>query len=261
LQSQPDRLMLLRVLEYLVQIWRHQVKQYGQTHKSLASVKLQPVLPLVLHTGSYPWQKMGTLLDLMDDAEAFREVTPAFKPLFVSLPDVTEADLEEHGGYLGQVLALNRARKEKRGPFAQRLAQTVTKLQELTGPDRLRRLELLCYVEAFVKYSRESSEHKALYERIDAALYDDDARLEVEMVRRTMVDVHRDEGRAEGRREERIADRKRTLLEQLRLRWAPLPAETEQVLEATQDADQLAEWLRRFATATDLDAVGIVTPR
>ena len=54
LQSQPDRLMLLRLLEYVVQVFKGQVKQYGQEHKSLASVKLRPVLPVVLHTGRTP---------------------------------------------------------------------------------------------------------------------------------------------------------------------------------------------------------------
>ena len=40
--------MLLRVLDYLVQIWKQQVKRHGEKHKSLANVKLQPVLPVVL---------------------------------------------------------------------------------------------------------------------------------------------------------------------------------------------------------------------
>src|SRR5205085_2233501 len=128
---QPDRLMLLRVLDYLVQIWKHQVRQHGQKHGSLANVKLQPVLPVVLHTGSYPWEKLGGLLDLMDDAADLAAVTPQFAPLFISLPDLPEAELESRGGYFGQVLALLKARQAKQAPFAQRLVQTVTKLQEL----------------------------------------------------------------------------------------------------------------------------------
>ena len=114
LQMQPDRLMLLRVLEYLVQIWKQQVKQYGERHRSLASVQLQPVLPVVLHTGSYSWEGIGSLLDLMEDAEDFRAVTPFFEPLFVSLPDVSEAELESSGGYFGQALALLKVRKAGR---------------------------------------------------------------------------------------------------------------------------------------------------
>jgi predicted transposase YdaD len=44
-QSEPDRLMILRVLDYLVQIWKSQVRLWGQEHRSPASVKLQPILP------------------------------------------------------------------------------------------------------------------------------------------------------------------------------------------------------------------------
>jgi Putative transposase, YhgA-like len=257
LQMQPDRVMLLRVLDYLVQVWKHQVRQYGEKHRSLASVKLHPVLPLVLHTGSYRWERLGTLIDLMDDAEDFAPFTPTFKPLFVSLPDLTEADLETRGGGLGQVLALLKLRQARRMPFAQRLTETVTKLQELRGPERQRRLELLSYVEGLVYHSRGSSEHNALRERINAALRDDETRLEVEMVRRTMADVHREEGRLQGM----LVANRRTLLDLLRLRYGAVPAAVEQTIQTTHDADRLTEWLHRFATATDLDSIGIVPPK
>jgi len=261
LQMQPDRLMLLRVLDYLVQIWKHQVKQYGDKQKSLASVKLRPVLPVVLHTGSYSWEGLGSLLDLMDDAEEFRAVTPAFQPLFISLPDVTEAELESKGGYFGQALALLKARKAGRASFARQLDQTVSRVEELTGPERLRRLELLDYIEALVYNARDTSEHPLLRERVNAALRYDEDRLEVEMVRRTLADVHREEGRLKGQLEGTLAERKRTLLELLRLRFKSLTPEVELAIQATRDADQLAEWLRRVITAKDLDAIGIVPPR
>jgi Putative transposase, YhgA-like len=261
LQMQPDRLMLLRVLEYLVQVWKQQVKQHGEEHGSLASVKLRPVLPVVLHTGSYSWEGLGSLLDLMDDAECFRAVTPAFEPLFVSLPNLTEEELDNNGGYLGQVLALLRARKTSRSAFEQRLYQTVAKLEELPGAEQLRRQELLSYVEALVYHAREASEHSMLRERIDAALLHNADRLEVSMVRQTMAEIHRDEGRLEGRLEGTLAERKRFLVESLRLRFkSSVSPQVEQVIEATQDGDQLAEWLRRFHTAETLDAIGFLSP-
>ncbi|HYT92646.1 MAG TPA: Rpn family recombination-promoting nuclease/putative transposase [Gemmataceae bacterium] len=256
LQTQPDRLMLLRVLDYLVQIWKQQVKRHGERHKSLANVQLTPVLPVVLHTGSYSWEKLGRLVDLMDDAEDLAPVTPAFEPVFVSLPNVSEAELEQRGGSFGQVLALLKMRKARREQFARRLEQTVAKLGELKGTERLRRLELLSYVEGLVYHAREAQEHKTLRERIDAVLRDDEARLEVDMVRRSMADVHRDEIS----REVMLAERKRTLLRLLGLRWGSLPAETKQVIEATQDANQLEEWLGLVITADNLDAVGIAPP-
>ena len=75
------------------------------------------------------------------------------------------------------------------------------------------------------------------------------------MVGQTLADFHREQDRSEVR----ITDRKRTLLEQLRLRFS-LPAEVAQAIKATQDADILAEWLRGVATAKTLDSIGIRPP-
>jgi hypothetical protein len=257
LQSQPDRLMMLRILDYLVQIWKQQVRQHGQTHRSLASVKLTPVLPVVLHTGSYSWEGMGRLLDLMDDAEDFGEVTPAFAPLFVSLPDVAESDLDARGGYFGQVLTLLKARKEKREPFSQRLRQAVQKLRELEGDEgvRMRRVELLSYIEWLVYHWRDRKEHEPMRACVNEGLGGET--LEIKMVRQTMADVLREEGRDEGRRQGILADRKRTLRRLIQIRWG-LPAEVERAIEATEDADQLAAWIDRFAAAADLASMGIV---
>jgi hypothetical protein len=113
-------------------------------------------------------------------------------------------------------------------------------------------LELLSCIEGLVYHARAGHEHAGLRERIDAALRDDEDRLEADMVRRSLADMHWEEAT--------LAANKRTLLELLRLRWGPLPAETEQVIETTQDAEQLAAWLRGVVTAEDLEGVGIVPP-
>ena len=120
---------------------------------------------------------------------------------------------------------------------------------------------------------RQVSEHKALHERINAALRHNEDRLEVVMVRRMLADVHRDEGRDEGRKEGRdegrkegrdeghkegqLAANKRTLMELLRLRFETLPPVIEQTIETTQDATRLTKWLHGVITAKDLDSIGI----
>jgi hypothetical protein len=252
LQSQPDRLMMLRLLEYMVHIWRQQARQHHQEQSSLANVKLQPVLPVVLHTGSYSWERLGDLLHLMDDAEDFRPFTPAFTPLFVSLPDRPDAELQEAGPF-GQVLSLLKICKGSRAAFAARVAQTVARVEELRGEERLRRLELLDYIEALTVNARPPEEHPAMRQQIDAALKNDESRLEVEMIRKTLADVYREEGA--------LAEKRRTLVDLLRLRWGPLPAEMEQTIEMTQDPNQLTEWVRSVVTAEDIEAVGIRIPQ
>lgn len=46
-QSEPDRLMPLRILDYVVQIFNFQIRQWTRSHDSASTVRLQPVLPIV----------------------------------------------------------------------------------------------------------------------------------------------------------------------------------------------------------------------
>jgi hypothetical protein len=46
-QSEPDALMVLRVLEYLVMIYKGQLRDWEQRHGSRAGARLQPVLSVV----------------------------------------------------------------------------------------------------------------------------------------------------------------------------------------------------------------------
>ena len=50
----------------------------------------------------------------------------------------------------------------------------MSRVEELRDAERLRRLELLDYIEALVYHARESAEHPTLRERVDAALRHDE---------------------------------------------------------------------------------------
>ena len=47
-QSQPDRLMPLRILDYVVQVFNYQLRQWSKSQASLAKARLQPVVPLLM---------------------------------------------------------------------------------------------------------------------------------------------------------------------------------------------------------------------
>jgi hypothetical protein len=70
------------------------------------------------------------------------------------------------------------------------------------------------------------------------------------MARRTLADIHWKEGF--------VAEQKRILLMQLRLRFKSVPKEAADIIQSTTDADKLAEWLHQFAIAPDLASIGIL---
>ena len=59
-QSEPDRLMPLRSVDYVVQIFKYQVREWSKTHRSLARIRLHPVLPVVFYTGTRRWDAVPT---------------------------------------------------------------------------------------------------------------------------------------------------------------------------------------------------------
>ena len=77
-QSEPDPLMALRVLDYLVQIYKGQVRAWERGHRSPAGLRLQPVLPVVLYTGARRWEALGRLVDRVEQGALFEAVTPDY---------------------------------------------------------------------------------------------------------------------------------------------------------------------------------------
>ena len=100
-QSEPDRLMPLRSVDYVVQIFKYQVREWSKTHGSLARLRLYPVLPVVFYTGTRRWDCVGRLVDLVEMGAAFESATPAMKPLFINLPAIAAETLEAKGGFFG----------------------------------------------------------------------------------------------------------------------------------------------------------------
>jgi len=71
-------------------------------------------------------------------------------------------------------------------------------------------------------------------------------------MRRTIADMLKDEGRIEMGQQ--------TLIRLLERRFGDVPDELLSTIRATNDPEQLDEWLDRFATAETLDEVGIEVP-
>jgi hypothetical protein len=145
-QSQYDALLLLRLHDYLVQIFKGQLRAWESRHGTATGFRLQPVLPVVLYTGTRDWPALGRLADLMEGADWFPGITPEFTPLFVSLPALGPTELETRGGYFGWILELIQQRKANPEAFRQLVVRVVRHIAELPLAERERWLELLSYI-------------------------------------------------------------------------------------------------------------------
>ncbi len=253
-QSEPDAIMLLRVLEYLVQVYKAQLRAWERRHGSAAGFRLEPVLPVVLYTGTTAWESLGRLIDLMDLGELFADVTPAFRPLFVALPALSGAELESAGGELGWILELMKQRRERPEDFRTLVTRVVAHLEGLSAAEWGRWRDLLSYLLALVYHDRAASEHEGLRELIAASVRSDDRQREVQVMGKTMAEVVREEGR----KEEAVRSRQDILLRLLRGRFRKVPKEVERVIRATGDVARLDGWLDVILTVDSLSDMAIV---
>ncbi len=255
-QSEPDRLMPLRSVDYVVQIFKYQVREWSKTHRSLARIRLHPVLPVVFYTGTQRWDSVGRLVDLVEMGEAFESATPAMEPLFINLPVIDPKILEEKGGFFGWVLRLIQQRKSRPREFRRLLNRAIQHLENMPQAERRRWLELLSYIMALVYHVREPSEWPSLQQAIEASVQTDEHRQEVFEMRRTIADELKEEGAKEGA----IKKSQQTLIRLLKRRFGDVPDELSSAIRATSDPEQLDEWLDRFVTAETLEEVGIEVP-
>ncbi len=256
-QSEPDRLMVLRMLEYVVQIYKGQLREASRGRRTLADVWLNPVLPVIFYTGERAWDSPGRLVDLIRRGGEFAGVTPVLEPLFINLGTVPAGALETEGGFFGWVLRLVRQRHAEPREFRALLRQAVTHLEGMPKKERLRWLELLSYVHALVYHDRDPREHADLVEAIESSVASEENKREVIMARRTIADELKEEGMKVGE----LRAKRETLARLLQKRFKKVPAGTLTAVETTEDIERLREWLDRFATAETLADVGIPSAR
>ncbi len=257
-QSEPDALMIFRVLEYLVQIYKEQIREWRKRHAgSLAGFAFQPVLPIVLYTGSRRWDAIEALVTLVTGGEEFADVVPEFRPLFVNLPALAPEELEASGGAIGWVLALIQKRDADPHEYRALLARAVAHLERMAEEERDRWLLLLSYVQALVYHDRVAGEREELRELIVSSTRTDERRREVNAMTQTIAEALREEGLKKG-----VVDGvQKSLIHLLRAKFKKIPRAAEKIIQATDDTTQLNAWLSRVLTATTFDDMGIGTPR
>ncbi len=253
-QSEPDPLMPLRMVDYVTQIHRRQERRWRARHgKSLQGFRLQPVLPVVFHTGTRSWKRVGTLPDLIERGERFRRFTPVMECLFVNLPAIPDRALARRGGFLGWVLHLVKARRTRPAAFSRLLERALQHLRSMPEPEKARGEDLLSYIHALVYHEREDCEKEILEDRIKAVAWTEDHRRELSRMGKTIAETLRDEGRAEAR----VEISRSTLLRLIRKRFGAVPHDTVDRIEGTSDLEQLTVWLDRIVTAETLEEMGI----
>jgi hypothetical protein len=253
-RSREGRFLVFRVLEYVMAIYKRQMLAWERTHKKLDEFQFQPVLPIVLYSGTRTWDKLEALTALVAQAEGLEEVLPKFEPLFLNFGRTPGETLEERGGSFGLLLQLIQRRHKRLAVFEPMLVPVVRALEEqMADKDRERWRRLVSYIGALIYNEREGAEHEALNQRVLDSLATDPHRAEVFNMGQTMAEMLMEKGR----REEAVRRQRANVLLGLRRKFEKVPEGVVKRVETTDNVEQLTTWLDALFTAKKLADVGI----
>ena len=232
-QRREAPLMGLRLLSYMVRIWKQQAKERHP------ATKLSPILPLVLAQDKDRWKTSTRFHELFTFPEgpwnAVRACTPDFAFRLLQLVEIPYEDIR---GTPEGVLTL---RSLKAAPLGELLHSLVWERAVIAGVS-------LEAVERFFRYVLNANiDRDAFQARV--ALQQSRPLTELAM---TLADRIRQEGHQEGRQKGRIEGHHEGVLKMLEIRFGAVPEGLTEALLATSDLVRLKAVHSSALTCPDL---------
>jgi hypothetical protein len=245
-QSDTDALIPLRLLSYVVWYWDRQLQAWAGSDRPRPPLRLHPVLPIVLYSGTRPWGSNRTLADLLGGPEAFHAFAPRWEPVFWNLADQAPAGLL-NGGEWSQMLAAVQAADSNEAAFESTFPDAMRRLSGLAERDPVRWQELVWMALSYAWSRRPANERERLLEITRQA--NPARQREVENMVKTVMEDLIDQGVAKG---ELRAHRK--ILRQLLTRqFGTLPEGVQQQIDQTTDLERLASAIVQVSQLKSLD--------
>ncbi len=252
-QSQPDALMPLRMLSYVVRVMERHLRAEPAVRR------VPPVVPIVVHHGERGWTAPRSFEELLDATPetlaALAAYVPRFELLIDDLARLSDAELRRRRmSALGALtlIALQRLRSalDPLSELEHALDLAARVLRTPRGTDAF--AAILSYVLEVTDVAR-----PALRELVaQLGPKGEEAIMSTADVIRAEGRVEgRVEGRAEGRVEGRVEGRREAILQVLDARGLRLSDVQRERVLGCADLERLARWLERAAVAESAEAV------
>ena len=167
-QSKPDRLMGLRVLSYMVQVWDLQRLHWDKERVPAARRRLAPIVPLVFYTGKRRWSAAPGLDAVMYAPGVLRRFVPRHETLFVGLDGLPEAS--DGLSPLATVLRVLRAADGDTEAMKAALATAMRELEALPPESQDEWRRATQYLVLLVRHKRTVDEQDALNQALADAI-------------------------------------------------------------------------------------------
>lgn len=260
-QSRPDTWLPLRLLEYMVELWSAQRREWTDQRVPAAAQRLYPIVPLVFYTGERGWSAPLQLTDLMESVPELERFIPRWETMRLNLHDTPAETLEEVATAVGWALRVLRAERAPLPVLEATLREALAGLETLTEEQRGQWVRITWYLVLLAFHRRERPE----YDRL-AAIVREQAeqsqfriRAEVTEMGETMAQFVERRGETRGvARGEALGVRRS--LEKVLARRFQLPPRRLAGILSNASLEQLNDWFDRALIARTLAEVGLPAP-
>lgn len=211
IQSVIDEKMSFRILEYMVEIWRRNLKNNKNS-------KLPIIIPCVLYVGKEKWNKSREFKSLFSDWKLFEKILPNFEYILIDINNYDDEILLNFTGIMGNVLYIEKSKN--RNEIKKRLIMLLNNVKKMNVEEQKSFSEWIAHLIAKnendieeIKTNIINKEEKTMLGEI------------IEQLTQEWIDEGIVKGREEGRREGKEEGRRITLKKLLSNKLGIMPDE------------------------------------
>jgi hypothetical protein len=203
-QSGVDYAMPMRMQLYKQALWQEHRAKVPTAVRQAQGFRWPLVLPVVLYTGVASWSAPLRLAEILVHGADFEDLCARLEYLLIDVARLSDARVTSPGNFARVILRLVRALAARDDG-----AECLAAIDALAPFWKHEELDLACGV---VYHYLMASKPSLAMERRIAACFDSEAIMESpKILRRTVFDVWREEGHAEGHAEKEAADFRKDL--------------------------------------------------
>ena len=161
-QSEPDWLMPLRILIYIVRFWERQLKQWEDRKEPKTALRLSVTIPIIFSTSTRAWKGPRTLRQLLQVPDLLEKHVPEWESIYWELGQHEIEELKKSGDELMQALAAIRAGRMKFDVFRDLVYNAAEHLLKSTSLGKAERHELLEMILGWSRHRRTQKEWETI---------------------------------------------------------------------------------------------------
>ena len=252
-QSTVDPTMGFRVLFYMTQIWDSQRREWESESVPKSQWRFSPILPIVFYTGDQRWTRPLTLNAIMDIPDALSRFVPMFDILFLSVKETDESELTKTDHPLGWALTVLQKENATVEELSEALIEALSHISALDEASARQRRRAISYLLLLILNRRSIEERPELTNLFEQHVLDTSDKEEAERMAQTIVEHHFEQGKEQGKIEEKQSD----VLKVLQHRFDALPESLSGEIASIRSLSRLDALFEEALNATTLDEIDL----